>query len=429
MSNNPFVNNPFLESILVQPGIDTSGFVGINLGGITGQQVALSPQQIAGVVPGDVITSDLMNQILARLTLLEASRVTGILLGPLSENTHTIVALGTGFESGGGIFLDGVSLLAGPVQRGINMVILNPNLNVKFRSAYDTLGAASESTRLINDLQTQAVAQDLVVVATHDAYLGISPEASAALGAVGGAALGTATRGRDNGAFIGVVPTNRANVRFNYLASIIPADIEGFTSARLSALPFVWGIYSIPLKRFLIGGGSNSGSILTIDKGGDKTFDKIVKETDKTTDKVVKETDKTTDKVVKETDKTTDKIVKETDKGGEKVADKVTDKGVEKVTDKGVEKVTDVALPSSRTDARTAETEPNENAIPEDDDASVSAANGRSFIRSEERPDVEQKAIGKAGQPEEEAEPPKREPPKSKTRRKPSDARRRRKSS
>ena len=184
--------------------VSTSFPVGFDPQGITTQQLDFSPQLIAGVRPGDVITSELFNQILARLTVLEASRITGILLGPLGENTHTLVALGTGFEAGGGIFLDGAPLLSTAVQRGINMVILDPNLNVKFRNAYDTFGSSAiESARLVSDLQTQAAAHDLVAVVTHDAYLGLTAEAKKALAAVGGAALGAVTRPRDNAAFIG----------------------------------------------------------------------------------------------------------------------------------------------------------------------------------------------------------------------------------
>lgn len=418
MSINNTIVNPFLESLFAQSGGGSSGTVTINAG-VAGQQVALTPQQIAGVVPGDIITSELMNQILARLTLLEASRITGILLGPLSENTHTIVALGTGFESGGGIFLDGVSLLAGPVQRGINLVILDPNLTVKFRSAYDTLGSINESDRLVTDLQNQAVARDLVVVATHDAFLGISNAAKFALGSVGGEALGRVLRLRDNGAFIGVVPNNRSNISFNYLASLVPADSEGSSTALLSALPFVWGIYSIPLKRFLVGGGSNTSFISTFEKN------KETKESEKSSDKAVKDTDKTFDKIVKDTDKGADKAVKETEKPA-----KETDKIV-KETDKAL-KDTDVAPVGKPIESGARALGSAEDAPVEEDDASVSQANGRAFIRSEERPDVEQKAVGKEDRPKEDkADQPEepKQPAKSKPRRKPTDARRRRKSS
>jgi interleukin-like EMT inducer protein len=254
-SDRKIVINPFLENLINPSGSRTSATFDIDSGGGRSQSISLSAEQIQGVRPGDVITSDLFNRLLARLAALEASHATSILLGPLGENTHTLVALSTGFETGGGIFLDGVSLLSTPVQRGINLVILHPDLKVKHKGAYDTLIEGTASADLVKDLQNQAAEGYLVLVATHENYAaGLSPAALQALAAVGGAAMAVKSNRRDNAAFIGIVPSDRANVRYNYLVSHIPADGKGF----LAALPFVWGIYSIPLKRFLLGGGSSS---------------------------------------------------------------------------------------------------------------------------------------------------------------------------
>ncbi|MBI1762144.1 MAG: hypothetical protein HYR56_11995 [Acidobacteria bacterium] len=212
------------------------------------------------VQPGDIISSSLINQMLARLGALETGAGTGLALGPLGVDVHTLVALGTGFEAGGGIFLDGSPLLTSQVTRGVNLVILDSTLTVKFRQAYDTFGSASAANDLAADLNAQAAPQDIVIAVTHDAYASqLNAAARAALAAVGGAALGRAIRLRDNAAFIGIVPANRGAISYDYLSSIVPADLESSAAnARLAALLFVWGIYSLPLKRFLLGGGTSN---------------------------------------------------------------------------------------------------------------------------------------------------------------------------
>src|SRR5207244_234598 len=113
------------------------------------------------------------------------------------------------------------------------------------------------ATQLVTDLRSHTSQYDVVVAATHDAYatqLGV--DAKAALAAVGGAALGKAPSSRANAALIGVVPANKDNVSFDYLVSVMPADGPGFVNERLAGLPLVWGIYSLPLQRFLLGGAS-----------------------------------------------------------------------------------------------------------------------------------------------------------------------------
>ena len=211
------------------------------------------------VQPGDLITAELINSILDQLGALGAQPgQLSLVLGPLAEKTHTLVALGTGFESGGGIWLDGVSLLAGSPARGINLVILDANLNVKFRGTYDTHGDANSSARFASDIQSATQQHDIVAVVTHDAYVAqLQPNAKAALASVGGAALATpASNTRAGAAFIGVVPANKASAQFNYLVSVIPADSPGFGSQRIAGLPFAWGVYSLTLQRFLVGGTS-----------------------------------------------------------------------------------------------------------------------------------------------------------------------------
>jgi len=214
------------------------------------------------VSPGDLITSSLINEIMRRLADLDTRMPdTRLTLGPLSQDTHTLVALGTGFEGGGGIWLDGTGVLTN-VKRGINLAVFSSTLAVKLTDSYDTWGLASESTRLASDLNTRTVKGDVIVVVTHDAYaLNLSATAQAALAAVGGRSIAYApTNARANGAFIGIVPNTRTNVSFDYLTSFMPADALGFGAQLLVALPMAWGIYSMPLTRFVLGGATSSNT-------------------------------------------------------------------------------------------------------------------------------------------------------------------------
>ena len=212
------------------------------------------------VQPGNLITSELINSIIDQLNGLKGRPGNlPLILGPLAEQTGTLVALGTGFEASGGIWLDGEPLLSGSPTRGISLVILNPSLKVKFRAAYDTFGDAGSSARLVQDLQAAAQPSDIVVGVTHDAFVNqLQPSAKAALASIGAAALGLAPADtRSAAAFIGVVPTNRSSAQFNYLVSVQPADAPGFSgNQRLTAMPFAWGVYSISLQRFLVGAAS-----------------------------------------------------------------------------------------------------------------------------------------------------------------------------
>ncbi len=292
--------------------------------------------------PGDLITSDLINQILDRLDALAGNANTArFVLGPLAEGTRTLLALGTGFESGGGIFLDGAPLLAGPPARGINLVILDPTLNVKFRGLYDTFANPADSNRLVGDLQAQTSRYDVVCGVTHDAYRDqLQTNAKSALAAIGADALGDATRTRDNAAFIGVVPADKSNVSFNYLVSLMPADAQGIGSAQLAGLPFVWGLYSTPLQRFLLGGGA--GTLGVPAPQGKGTTKETSKETAKETAKeiakeAVKETAKeTTKEIAKETAKEIAKeVAKESKEFVKETAKEINEGGTVKITNEG----------------------------------------------------------------------------------------------
>jgi hypothetical protein len=203
------------------------------------------------VQPGDLITADLLNRILEDLATRTSD--TGIRLGPLARGTHTLVALGTGLEPGGGIWLDGQALLSEGPGRGLSLVILDSALALKFRATYDTHASADESLRLAADLRARAGRSDVVVAVSHDAYLTrLESTARAALAAVGGAGLAAPASGRHNAAFMSVVPADRGAIAFDYLTSVMPPDATGSPAG----LAFVWGIYSTPLRRFLLGSGA-----------------------------------------------------------------------------------------------------------------------------------------------------------------------------
>jgi len=258
---------PGLQPGVIGPGIFTPGTGGPSLaptGPSNGSQTVL-PR----VRPGDVITADLLNLVLELLETLAAGLagqaaafgpdVAALRLGNLAQNTRTLLALGTGFEQDGGIFLDGQSLLTGAPARGVNLVILDAELNLKYRSSYDTLVFSAEAERLASDLLQRTVQYDVVIGMTSDAFSSqLTSNARAALASVGAEVVGRTSQARDAAAFIGVVPNSQTRVSFNYLASALPADQTGTTGARLAAQPFAWGLYSRSMQRFLLGGSSGS---------------------------------------------------------------------------------------------------------------------------------------------------------------------------
>jgi hypothetical protein len=207
------------------------------------------------VQPGDVITAALMNSVLARLDELDRRAMDVRLVPtPLLAGSHTVVALGGAYGQPGGIWINDSPLLPAIPNPGINVAILAPNMTVKYWSVYATGALTAESQRLVNDLQTYAGSADLIVAITQDAFADqLQPVARDALAAVGGAAFRTATP-RDAIAFIGVIPVT-STLAFNYLVSDVPIDGQG------AGLPFVWAVYSAPLRRFLVGGGTGGGGL------------------------------------------------------------------------------------------------------------------------------------------------------------------------
>lgn len=264
---NPGFINP---GIGVLPGDLTLSPGVIRPGGGTLTPTAPDNQTILPRVrPGDVITADMMNMVLQMLETLAAGLagqaamfgpdVAALRLGNLAQDTHTLLAMGTGFEANGGIYLDGQSLLAGQPTRGINLVILDAELNLKYRRAYDTFAFSAQAELLASDLLQRTEQNDIVIGMTSDAFSSqLTSGARAALASVGAEALGQASQARDGAAFIGVVPNNQTRVSFNYLTSVLPADQPGTGGAQLTAQPFAWGFYSRTLQRFLLGGSSGN---------------------------------------------------------------------------------------------------------------------------------------------------------------------------
>lgn len=264
-----------LGDLLAKPGVNVPGVLAPTQPGASAPVTPTAPaapsQQslLPRVRPGDVITADLINLILQMLETLTAGLagqvaafgpdVAALRLGTLAENTHTLLALGTGFEQDGGIFLDGQSLLAGAPGRGVNLVILDGELNLKHRQTYDTFAFSAQADLLASDLRQRTEQYDVVIGVTSDAFSSqLTDNARAALASVGAAALANASRARDSAAFIGVVPNSQERVSFNYLTSVLPADQPGTGGARLAAQPFAWGLYNRARQRFLLGGASGS---------------------------------------------------------------------------------------------------------------------------------------------------------------------------
>lgn len=196
---------------------------------------------------GEIITSALLRGVLDRLRVLEGA--TSLLLGGVGQDTHTLVAVGSGFESGGGIWLDGRSLTGEPV-RGINLVVLDPTLTIKYRGTYDTADDPQSSVQLADDLLLRAAAGDIVAAVTHEVYATqLEINGKAELASIGGAALSNITDLTAAAAFIGLVPPNRNGLSFDYLVSVLPLD----PTAQLVGAPFAWGLYNSRLGAFLAG--------------------------------------------------------------------------------------------------------------------------------------------------------------------------------
>ncbi|MCB0236450.1 MAG: hypothetical protein KDG58_19875, partial [Anaerolineae bacterium] len=171
-----------------------------------------NPTVLPRVRPGDVITADMMNMVLEMLETLAAGLasqaamfgpdVAALRLGSMAQDTHTLVALGAGFDANGGVFLDGQSLLAGQPTRGINLAILDAELNLKYRRAYDTFAFSAQAELLASDLQQRTEQNDIVIGMTSDAFSSqLTSGARAALASVGAEALGRASQARDGAAF------------------------------------------------------------------------------------------------------------------------------------------------------------------------------------------------------------------------------------
>ena len=269
---NPGLINPGIGVLpgdfTINPGVLQPGSGGSPAPTAPGNQTIL-PR----VRPGDVITADLINMVLQMLETLTAGlasqasmfgpETAALRLGSLAQDTHTLLAMGTGSDANGGVYLDGQSLLAGQPTRGINLVILDAELNLKYRRAYDTFAFSAQAELLASDLLQRTEQNDIIIGMTSDAFSSqLTSSARAALASVGAEALGRASQARDGAAFIGVVPNNQTRVSFNYLTSVLPADQAGTGGARLTAQPFAWGFYSRTLQRFLLGG--SSGNMATV---------------------------------------------------------------------------------------------------------------------------------------------------------------------
>ena len=192
---NPGLINPgigvFPGDFTIVPGVFQPG------GGGSSAPTAPDTQTVLPRVrPGDVITADLINMVLQMLETLAAGLASqasmfgpdtaALQLGNLAQDTHTLLALGTGFDARRRHLLDGQSLLAGQPTRGINLVILDAELNLKYRRAYDTFAFSAQAELLASDLLQRTEQNDIVIGMTSDAFSSqLTSGARAALASVG----------------------------------------------------------------------------------------------------------------------------------------------------------------------------------------------------------------------------------------------------
>lgn len=229
------------------------------------------------VQPGGPITSALMNDVLARLSALESMPVgNGVQIGQLATGAHTLIAVGAGYDQGGGIWLDGNPVLSSaPPGHGISIAILSSTLSIKLQRTYDTTSSSQQSNQLAMDAASVIAAGDIVMGVTNGNYLAqIDRGAREFLGSVGAfsviqqPAQGSVQGAVQSASFIGVSPDLGVIFDINFAYDYVVSVVLGFQghqpTPQLAGLPVAWGVYSTALKTFLLGGGANGPMLAPI---------------------------------------------------------------------------------------------------------------------------------------------------------------------
>jgi hypothetical protein len=211
-----------------------------------------------------------MNNILSRLSALESMPTgNGMQIGQLAVGAHTLIAVGAGYDQGGGIWLDGNPLLTTlPPGPGISIAVLSNTLSVKMQKTYDTTSSPQQSYQLGSEMSGGIAAGDIVVGVTNGNYLAqLDPGARQFLGSVGAysvvrqPAQGSVQGAVQSAAFIGVSPDPVVifdiDFAYDYFVSVLLGFQGHHPTPQLAGLPVAWGIYNTTLKTFLLGGGAN----------------------------------------------------------------------------------------------------------------------------------------------------------------------------
>lgn len=196
---------------------------------IDGQEIELNE-----VRPGEIITSNLINNIIKKLNSLELQSIAfGDLfrLGPLAKDTHTIIVLGGGQnekEGVEGVWVDGVKKNLN-LKPGINLIILDEKLDKK---THTILTSWESVTKYLSD---NKVKEEEIIILINIIKLSAKKSFS---------------KNINYNNFIIICNINVDEETKNDLPFIPVLSVFNFPGYHLSA----WGIYSLPLTRFLIGG-------------------------------------------------------------------------------------------------------------------------------------------------------------------------------
>lgn len=193
---------------------------------IEGQEI-----DIEEVRPGEIITSDLFNKIIRKLNALElqASAFDDLIkLGPLAEDTHTLLVLSGSSSEEEGLWIDGVHRVSN-LEPGLNLIILDENLEVVL---YEKNPSDSKYKQILSEIKEGQLL--ILVTMGSKANMVLSPSGIL----------------KD---FVSI-DSNNCIIVSRIVKAPFTSKILLSVSNSIETPLSIWGIYSIPHDRFLIGG-------------------------------------------------------------------------------------------------------------------------------------------------------------------------------
>lgn len=203
---------------------------------IEGQEI-----DIEEVRPGEIITSDLFNKIIRKLNALElqASAFDDLIkLGPLAEDTHTLLVLSGSSSEEEGLWIDGVHRVSN-LEPGLNLIILDENLEVVL---YEKNPSDSKYKQILSEIKEGQLL--ILVTMTNTAEKNVKSGSKANM------VLSPSGILKD---FVSI-DSNNCIIVSRIVKAPFTSKILLSVSNSIETPLSIWGIYSIPHDRFLIGG-------------------------------------------------------------------------------------------------------------------------------------------------------------------------------